>query len=561
MPTSNARGLTLGLVSNRLCLALFAAMLLSPLSHSQSTVSSITQHGITWRFSAPVQAGQYINGDYWVVGPVTIQSVSPGWNGGQHGSMLNPPSGGGAGRVQAYDSRIRNFDANLAARYPLKMHPGDSLVSTISVTGAQQKHIYRPSLQGIPSMAWLRTCAILTCVAKVPPTDSFRPPYCGPKHEYLLSQVDWNKLPGLPRVPSSPDPRSFARMFERPWLDHLEGWIGRMMHPAENMPDYGRDIALCVGEAALTLLQDFKKEELEPLMIGFLQLGIDLYGLAESGHNWRADGGHSNGRKWPIIFAGLMFNRQKMTETPGIFSEDQQTAYKPGWNGTPVVFDMYGHGSHEGTAPAQWNATESKAELYRRCCTSAVFVSHALAAHLMNATERWGDPTFFLYVERWMTPMHPSDHAAIKSAIGSNAETYRHGGTGTDVTREMWDRYRSFFQPRGVFALGRGSQQKFRLHLAGIPLRGHLYPMYIANAPQSFGILAFGSPSGALPGYPLPIYLSEPLLMIPFQANPSGKANFNLALPMQRGLVIGMQAYWFNGQGLDSSPGYAVIAQ
>lgn len=39
--------------------------------------SSVTQHGITWTFSTARPVGQFVNGDYWVVGPVTINSVSP----------------------------------------------------------------------------------------------------------------------------------------------------------------------------------------------------------------------------------------------------------------------------------------------------------------------------------------------------------------------------------------------------------------------------------------------------------------------------------------------------
>jgi hypothetical protein len=36
------------------------------------------------------------------------------------------------------------------------------------------------------------------------------------------------------------------------------------------------------------------------------ELGIDNYGVLKAGGKWPADGGHMNGRKWPILFAGLL---------------------------------------------------------------------------------------------------------------------------------------------------------------------------------------------------------------------------------------------------------------
>ena len=38
---------------------------------------SVTQYGITWTFDKKVPVGQFINGDYYVVGPVTITAIDP----------------------------------------------------------------------------------------------------------------------------------------------------------------------------------------------------------------------------------------------------------------------------------------------------------------------------------------------------------------------------------------------------------------------------------------------------------------------------------------------------
>ena len=39
--------------------------------------AKVSQGGITWTFSEPVPVGQFVNGDYYVVGPCTITAISP----------------------------------------------------------------------------------------------------------------------------------------------------------------------------------------------------------------------------------------------------------------------------------------------------------------------------------------------------------------------------------------------------------------------------------------------------------------------------------------------------
>ena len=69
---------------------------------------SVSQYGITWKFDKKVPVGQFITGDYYVVGPVTVVGVSPAPAGEgrtfRNGSMLNPPVTG----YSAYDGRLAN---------------------------------------------------------------------------------------------------------------------------------------------------------------------------------------------------------------------------------------------------------------------------------------------------------------------------------------------------------------------------------------------------------------------------------------------------------------------
>ena len=36
---------------------------------------SVSQYGITWTFAEPARVGQFVNGDYYVVGPVTVKMI------------------------------------------------------------------------------------------------------------------------------------------------------------------------------------------------------------------------------------------------------------------------------------------------------------------------------------------------------------------------------------------------------------------------------------------------------------------------------------------------------
>ena len=39
--------------------------------------ASLSQYGMTWTFDKPARVGQFLNGDFYVVGPVTITEITP----------------------------------------------------------------------------------------------------------------------------------------------------------------------------------------------------------------------------------------------------------------------------------------------------------------------------------------------------------------------------------------------------------------------------------------------------------------------------------------------------
>ena len=90
-------------------------------------MSSLTKDGITWTFAAPARVGQFVNGDYYVVGTTTIVDIQPLPTpaNGRHGTMLNVRP-----NVQrsGFDSRIQ------ASRYD----PGPARVPSDHIDAGKQ---------------------------------------------------------------------------------------------------------------------------------------------------------------------------------------------------------------------------------------------------------------------------------------------------------------------------------------------------------------------------------------------------------------------------------------
>lgn len=88
-------------------------------------LTTVTQFGITWTFAAPARVGRFVNGDYYVVGPVTVTHIQPRptVGNGLHGSMLDIPA---SLEKSGFDSRILEgrYDPGLRVYPPLQLTPG-----------------------------------------------------------------------------------------------------------------------------------------------------------------------------------------------------------------------------------------------------------------------------------------------------------------------------------------------------------------------------------------------------------------------------------------------------
>jgi len=251
------------------------------------------------------------------------------------------------------------------------------------------------------------------------------------------------------RPKSIPDLALYERIFQRPWIDHTFTWIGRVTHPTDNMPDYGREISRAVSEASLLLMCDFKPDEKKKLLTGLVQYGIDLWGVVQAGGGWRANGGHGSGRKWPILLAGILLKDEAMQEPKAQFGEDEQTYYGKGFYGATALWRIVRRtglrGEHEHLPPSEY-PDQMMAEGYRRCCTSLSWVGTALSARMMHAEKVWNHPAYFDYIDRWMTEDESKQIADIKAHYGK-APSIRQGETWSKFVTEMWQTYRQNLPP------------------------------------------------------------------------------------------------------------------
>ncbi len=288
--------------------------------------TSVSQYGITLYFDQDYTVGQYANGDYYIVAPsgLTIIGIDPPSliepdGRVRHGAMLNPvprnfmqvgfdSTTTASWRYNAALNVARPGNLDLSAENPLVIVPA----SANGYAATLMCSISRPIPYDRPQFTEI---AIFTVVASAPPAGSFRPPYgkVDKTHYWNKSQLNFAALPSLAKVAGSPSTVSTTAL-AKPFidLDPGSGSPGRDLHPSNNRPIYGEQIAEVIAGACIELCLDFTPAQKEDLAIRVVQHGLDIYGVVSSGPigqvDFEANGGHNMGRKLPMLIAALMLN-------------------------------------------------------------------------------------------------------------------------------------------------------------------------------------------------------------------------------------------------------------
>lgn len=470
--------------------------------------TSVTQYGICWQFSDTVRVGNFITGDYYVLTPATVFDVTPPQTTGRNGSWLNPTTQW----HNPWDSRIDDaypalFTAAYRPTYPLALTAGDALVSTAShredpdgnwfynlrlVVDYAHTSIVRqnmeywdntnPATSGWDySSGWsnTKTMAVLTCLATPPPTDAFRPPMMGPDSIFTASLLNRALLPTLALPDTNvPAVNSVIEAFRKPWLDNDQApWLVDFLSPTEHQPDYGGQYAYVTGVAGLLLCSDLPADEKEPLLLEFTQTGIDLWGkaIASAGAGasagWKALGGHGNGRKLPILMAGLLLGRPVVYNVSTIFSEDQQTVDTvANWLGQTTSFRRAISGTSEHDTlcnymlkrPGKWGYITG--ENYNRTACSPRFPSTMICILAMDGLKTaWNHDAYLRWTDNWMTCNDDSIRAIIHTELDSAKAA---GQTWAVYDHTNWDPSATIGTKRthDCFQWGKFTRQMWDLH-------------------------------------------------------------------------------------------------
>jgi hypothetical protein len=323
-------------------------MVLKYQSASTTMQSSVTQYGITWTFDKAYPVGQFVNGDYFVVGSeVKVIGFSPASeivsDTYRNGSMVNPenyyqgfdsrPTGGTTGPEY---SHALNVAYGVTSEAPLTLTPNDSLVSSISkaTLGTWNSYIHR--------------YAVLTVLATTPEYEAFRPPFVNvdktrpySNASYTWSDVKTELLQNLTVVGTRPTWASAEQRILQPYLWYQSFYGGgRGVAWGDSDPDvqavadYGREIAGHIGTMALMINSDAPIADKKLTVAGLIQRGIDDWGIyrcavVENERNfpWHPDGNIYDGHKLPILLAGVLLDDSEMKAVGSIsymFHEDAQ---------------------------------------------------------------------------------------------------------------------------------------------------------------------------------------------------------------------------------------------
>lgn len=282
---------------------ILALLLLShvclPYSAIAGTASSVTTNGITFNFDRLYEVGTFANGDYWVLGPVTITAMSPAVNGTMNGWQVNPA----VSRTQGFDGRVTGtYDGSLVPSLPYTSRaPVESIVKVISTIGAT-------------APSYISSATVLTVVPSIPANNGstvFRPPYMGTtKPFFSTTSLHTELLSSRPPVGTPPSLATVAGRFSKLRLEHMT-YDQRSLRPRDAyngcLDGYGPDCSSYNAGDILRLLLNDSLAAKMPALIGITQHGIDQAYAIVGGLRFPGTG-HDPSHQMMAAFAATMLD-------------------------------------------------------------------------------------------------------------------------------------------------------------------------------------------------------------------------------------------------------------
>lgn len=253
-----------------------------------ATTSSITQFGITVNFSSPVTYGTFANGDYWIVEPATVSSMTPDWDGTKHGWEINPTF---STTQSFYVVSGSGYTAAKRPSMPFDLEAGETLVKTIGRAAPDD-------------WSYVDRVIAITTLASAPSGGGelyFRPPYSGTEKPLIpIADIRWDLLPDYELTSGAPTLAEVADRFSRGVrMTHHDG-DSRKFRPRLAMWGYQPNNTPDLNNAMLRLMGQDSAEAKASAMIHFTQNALDMAYVIKQGFR-RVDDGHSP--NWRILAA------------------------------------------------------------------------------------------------------------------------------------------------------------------------------------------------------------------------------------------------------------------
>lgn len=313
----------------------------------EMVMNVVAQFGVTFSFSQPRLAGQYANGDWWVLGPVSITSISPAGavvdgslSTGRtftgrviNGAQINPGLGGneetGIDSIQNILNETgnhlyvaeRNVDPAMTG-VPLTMSTG-SLVKMISETNpANLSSQARPA--GIEMV-------VLTVVDSIPSPGAIRPGVSGANKasRFTINDFDLSKLQNLAPLASS---LSFEAVLDK--VDRMVAAFSQQfsrnmsIKGRNNHREYGRDLANDLNTGLLSLHLNFTADQKRAILAHLGALFCDVMSRIEQApDDLYVFGGHGGNqfRKPLVLVLRALLGSKVPAEWQAIFASYDAT--------------------------------------------------------------------------------------------------------------------------------------------------------------------------------------------------------------------------------------------
>ncbi|MEO5917537.1 MAG: hypothetical protein ABIS50_25130 [Luteolibacter sp.] len=449
-------------ILNSIRMSLMAVCICACFVSSARAASSVSQYGITWTFSTDRTVGQFVNGDWWVIGPVTVTSITPApvvTSFSVNGSMINPIPGQPQGLY--YDSGTNSpayaADKNVAMQLPVTIQPENSLYSTINNPNTW-------TAGDLMEKTWFKETAVLTILSTAPPAGSFRPPYAGAnktiKSNWNVSKMNYSALRSLvaPNAANVPSRVWLENATQRPLLEMHYNYLNSQWKAswAENKDGgyprrtYGREISHISSGAGLFLQTNVSNATKERLLINMCQWGIDIHGLINNGMQWQSNGGHNLGRFLPLYIAAKVLGDGDMliqaNGSRGPFQEFQNHYFilqsdidRPRATGLSVPAVPYTQAmlgmpewSSDGRSQQERASSDFWADPGYRYVNGAPNCAVIATVTLMGGRTEMNQEAYYRYITERYYPLKKGTASGVLPAYSDQI---------TFFTRDMWETY------------------------------------------------------------------------------------------------------------------------